>query len=246
VIAHRASASKTAELFQCAYPFRPDVELTPDETGPAARIGNAIDALTVAFVEGAPLSAQEAARRAEADEAPVVARWVHLYPWLADNIQPGVWSAQLWLVWDARTDTTRATTRELARKISRGPLEITSVLDIVAQTGPDEVTLYDVKSGKVAGAKADQLLSNAVAARRYWGVNVVRSAFVFAHEDAAHRVPYEFSSADLDAHAFRLEASMLEVPESQPMPGEACRFCRVAECAPGDAHRKYMGWRRKS
>jgi hypothetical protein len=157
---------------------------------------------------------------------------------------PTLWSAQLWLVWDARTDRVRATTREEARKTSRAPLEITSALDLVAQTGPDEATVWDVKSGKVAGAKAEQLLTSGVAVRRWFGVSTVKAGFVFAHEDKCFTVPCPMTSRDLDAHAWKLEATMLEVPEAIPTPGEACRFCRVAECGPGDEHRKVMRWRR--
>lgn len=241
IATHRASASKVAEMFSCGYWARPDVELAPDETGPAARVGNAIDLLTTAFVDGEVLSAQEAARQAKAEESPVVERWSHLLPWLSNNVT-GAWAPQLWLVWDAATDTTRATTRERAKKEGRGPLEISAVIDLVSQTGPDEVTLWDIKSGKVAGAKVEQLLTNAVAARRHYGVNRARVGFVFAHTDKCFPVKYEPTPEDLDAHAAKLHAYMLEVPEAQPTPGDACRFCRVVSCAPGDEYRRKMRW----
>lgn len=243
---HRASGSNVADFFRCAYWARHDVELLPDDTGPAAFIGRAIDDLVTAYIDGEVLSAKEAADRHAVDNIGAVERrWSHLLPWLANYIAPPFWTAQLWLVWNADIDRTRATTREALMKEGRAPLEITAVADLIARTGPDEVTVWDVKSGKVAGAKVEQLLTLAVAARRWFGVNTVRAGFVFAHEEKCFPIPSDFSQADLDAHAWRLEASMLEVPEAVPTPGAACRFCRAKECADGEAFRKQMGWRRK-
>jgi hypothetical protein len=239
------SASKIADVFACSYPFRPDVELVPDVTGPAAMTGNAIDELVTATMDGVAPSVAEACRRTGAVEVDVEARWPHLRDWMGANLA-GAWSAQLWMIYDARTDRTRVVSRDIGRKTKRLPLEVSCIVDLMSQTGPDEATVYDVKTGKPSGAKPEQLATLALAASRWFGVSLVRTGFVFAHKDGVHVEPFSFSAEDLDDHAAKLETYLLEVPTSVPTPGDGCRWCRVKECAPGDAHRKRMGWRRKS
>lgn len=240
------SASKISDMMACAYPFRPDVELAPDETGPAGLIGHAIDSLVSAHVAGTDLTPQGAAAAHHADEREVVSRAVHLLPWLEENIhRSALWAAQLWLVWNARTDRAIVVSRDEGRRRKRQPLDLSSIADLAAQTGPDEATVYDVKSGKVSGARPEQLITIAVAARRWYGVSKVRTGFVFAHTDGVHVERFDFSPDDMDEHATRLETYLLEVPTARPTPGTACRFCRVVHCEPGDAHRRKMRWTRK-
>lgn len=235
------SASRAADLFACGVPFRTDVKLAPDVSGPPAKIGQAIDRLVTAFVDGEVLSPQEAAKLDAAPEEPVLARWPYLLEWLANNIV-GTWLAQPWIVWNARTDRAELITEAEGRKSKRKPFEVSCKADLLSQTGPDEATVWDIKTGAPRGAKPEQLLTLAVGASRHFAVSKVKAGFVFAHEDGVSVQRFSFSAEDLDEHAVRYEAYLLEIPTAVPMPGNACRFCRVIGCDPGDEYRRRLGW----
>lgn len=237
---HRVSASKVWDMLQCAYPFRTDVELVPDVTGPAACDGNAIDELCVDWLSGGGPHVSDVCKKHGASLNRVYALWEQLRPWLDAHMDRMVpWAAQLWLAYDVSTGKARKS----HRTDKKADTEISAISDFVGHIGPDYLRLDDVKTGKPLGAHVEQLLTNSVAAASFFGVSRVRSRFVFVSEHGVNIEPFEFGPDDLERHANLLHASILEVPESVPTVGNGCRWCRVKECKEGDAFRKRMKWR---
>ncbi len=241
--AHRVSASNVHAFLDCAVPFRLDVALVPDPPGPKANDGKALHRafeLQIKDPEMAP-DLRAICASFDADHDRVLSLWMPLLDWLDRQPETKHWAAEMKMLWNARTDTTRVVPNEQSDD-DRAPFEVPAIADAIVHDSANHVTLYDVKTGKPQYAKPHQLAVCAVAASRHYDVTNVTGVFLFVDPKGVHEECHDFDEEAISRWAAQVEANLLYLPESTPEPGESCRFCRVKECQPGEALRKRMKW----
>lgn len=100
--------------------------------------------------------------------------------------------------------------------------------DMVFKYEDGSVWVFDLKTGKYDGAHPEQLLMQAVAASRLFGVDSVGVGFLFVRKTKREvRCRKLLTTDDLDAEAGRLHRAVRQLPMARPTPGDHCYRCDI-------------------
>ncbi len=224
--AHHFSGSKTDLAFLCQFWMRPDVEHLPRPMGLPALRGVNVHRASDRYHNG--ISTDDGLNDEEK------ALWSSLAIWLAKE-RPFTHS-ELPLLYDAENDT--ATLCAIGTEGERDYLGVTAMrvpvrLDLLRfDDDRGELWIVDIKTGAKANSSPapenDQLATQAVAASRYFGVDMAKVGLVFPMKTKVHEPAWHTLDADaLDVHAGKLHRALKVVPQSEPTRGSWCWRCPI-------------------
>lgn len=223
------SASKSALLFACAYPFRPEVETDDRAPGIPAIIGSAVQCRVTAVIRSEPdpglpdtLQGQDRERAERLSERAIA--------WTKANQRIG-WRSEVKLAWSPSTDIARelppsfdAEGKETLRDYSaaKGD-EVCGSTDVLTMAG-DAVEVVDVKTGSTPlESYVPQVRTLTLMGARRFGVSRGRWRLVKIHEDAEpEELTGELDSFDLDVIAGDLAERRAAIATAEPNVGPAC------------------------
>lgn len=223
------SASKSALLFACAYPFRPEVETDARAAGIPAVIGSAVQARITAIIRSEPLPDLPAELQGQ-DRERAERLSLRAIEWTGKNIRIG-WRSEVKLAWSPSTDIARelppsfdAEGKEILRDYSaaKGD-EICGSTDVLTMAG-DAVEVVDVKTGSTPlESYVPQVRTLTLMGARRFGVSRGRWRLVKIHEDAeAEEISGELDSFELDVIAGELAERRAAIATAEPNVGPAC------------------------
>jgi hypothetical protein len=222
------SASKIGDLFQCAWQFRPDVERLPDVTNAAAATGTYVHALIDAHLNGVcdavPITPLADVERGER----ILDRFREWWDLGHHGDLP--WATEVPYAISLTTGEGRVLPSDGQRDYSAASAdEVPGTADLVA-VDDETVFVDDIKTTlrpefTTEAPKNKQLLTLGLAASRAHGRPRVVAGLLFANEFEVRRERAEFDVLDLDRHERALRARVASIPNSEPTPGNHCRFC---------------------
>lgn len=224
----KLSGSRYHHALLCAWPYRPDVEVPPQPSGAAARLGTAVHALVDAHVSG----------RAEPDlpellEAAPIAR--QAIAWLGKREKPH--ASEIAIAYDPTTDTARLLDVSGGHRAygKLAPTEIPTTLDLL-WLHEGHVVVADLKTGKKANAHPEQLYLQALAATRLLDRPRAHVHFVWARKTKCEAdAPEELGPGELEVESWRASSLVRRLPVAQPQPGDGCWFCPAKPACPAHA-----------
>lgn len=225
------SMSRVGLAMRCAYGFRSDVRRVERPAGRAAQIGRIVHALVEARVTG----------KAMADD--VDATLLSEAKAIFDGPLTGFLDARKWTVCEAgyRYDSQNDTCVDGPRRGEKGYDDVPGhilrgTVDLVEVDGSSALVV-DVKTGKPP-EDAEQLVAQAVAVSRRFGVSTVRIQYARALKTKLDILDDEVLDVDeLDAKAGRIAKLLRVLPTSEPNPGAWCWKCDAWADCPAKAPR---------
>ena len=233
----RLSGSRVDLLLACGYAFNGQ-KWPRDESGDAARIGNAVHYVAAKTVNGsdAPLVtlvADALASEKIAADSDLAAQVIDLIP--GDFAAPDGARAEVAYAWDYETGAVRELGVDIGRDYSIAPTEIAGTADIV-HVG-DRVLIADWKTGmKPPRAQGNgQLMFLAMCATRLASVDSARLEIRHVRPGGDVWIDSaEVSRFDLDVFESELSDAIMAAPSSAPNPGAHCagKYCPLRAICP--------------
>ena len=233
----RFSASKRALLDQCGYAFRSELELPEDTSSPAAALGTHVHALIEAFI-----SRTESPACPEGVDAAIArtlfARWSDWYAEWSSEHEWEWFRAEVPYALDLVTGAARELPSDGARDYSRATAtEITGTVDFVGKLTDGTIVVRDWKTtarGNLwgIGDHSPQLRTLALFVARALDVDSIDVGAVHVSSTEVREVAFVVDVLDLDADYVAIGARLDAVPESVPVVGPSCKWCRARAICP--------------
>ncbi len=226
----RLSGSRVDLILACGYAFNGQ-KWPLDESGDAARVGNAFHYVAAKSLNGSEmpldsLVAEALAAQQIAADSDMAAQVRDLIP--ADFIGPDGCRAEVAYAWDYETGEVRELGVDIGRDYSLRPTEIAGTADIV-HVG-ESVLIADWKTGQKPPRAAGngQLMFLALCASRLVDVDSARLEIRHVRPGGDVWIDSaEVSRFDLDVFESELRDAILAAPSSAPNPGPHCtgKYC---------------------